>query len=96
MTIAHWGWRSPPRQLVSPQNFDIQRAKPFLAQRDARHILAQFVEIYGVAKSKAVSVEHMLVVDLSTWTLNPRARGYARYGTRRRCRCYRRATTRRS
>src|SRR5690606_23952893 len=31
----------------------------FLAQHHVRYILAQFVDIYGVAKSKAVPVDHL-------------------------------------
>jgi glutamine synthetase len=59
MTIAHWDWRTTPGQLVAPKHLDIQNAKLFLAQHHVRYILAQFVDIYGVAKSKAVPVDHL-------------------------------------
>lgn len=59
MTIAHWDSRNLAGQLVAPQNIDIQTAKLFLAQHHVRYVLAQFVDIYGVAKSKAVPVDHL-------------------------------------
>lgn len=59
MSMAHWNWRNSPGQLVAPQDLDIQKAKLFLAQHQVRYVLAQFVDIYGVAKSKAVPVDHL-------------------------------------
>ena len=37
---------------------NLQEAKSFLEQNDVRYVLAQFVDIHGVAKTKAVPVEH--------------------------------------
>lgn len=36
-----------------------EEAKQFLADNDVRYILAQFVDIHGVAKTKAVPAEHL-------------------------------------
>lgn len=59
MTIARWDWRNSRGQLVSPLNLDIRKAKQSLAQHHVRYVLAQFVDIYGAAKSKAVPGEHV-------------------------------------
>lgn len=59
MSAEHWNWRKSPGQMVAPDNLDLQRAKLFLDQHHVRYILAQFVDIYGVAKSKAVPVSHL-------------------------------------
>jgi len=59
MSAEHWNWRKSPSQMVAPENLDLQRAKLFLDQHHVRYILAQFVDIYGVAKSKAVPVSHL-------------------------------------
>ncbi len=37
---------------------NLQEAKHFLEQNDVRYVLAQFVNIHGVSKTKAVPVEH--------------------------------------
>ncbi len=37
---------------------NLQEAKSFLEQNDVRYVLAQFVNIHGVSKTKAVPVEH--------------------------------------
>lgn len=44
---------------------NLQEAKSFLEQNDVRYVLAQFVNIHGVSKTKAVPVEHfeMVVTD---------------------------------
>ena len=54
----HWTWRRVPGQYATPTNLDVAGAKQFLAQNHIRYVLAQFADIYGVAKSKAVPVEH--------------------------------------
>jgi glutamine synthetase len=41
---------------------DLQEAKRFLELNDVRYVLAQFVNIYGVSKTKAVPVEHFETV----------------------------------
>jgi len=55
----HWSWRRAPSQYTTPSNLDLAGAKQFLAQNHVRYVLAQFVDIYGVAKSKAVPVDHL-------------------------------------
>ena len=55
----HWSWRRTPGQYATPSNIDLAGAKQFLAQNHVRYVLAQFVDIYGVAKSKAVPVDHL-------------------------------------
>lgn len=59
MHADHWSWRKSPGQLATPEGLDLAKAKQFLAQNHIRYVLAQFVDIYGVAKSKAVPVEHL-------------------------------------
>ena len=41
---------------------NLQEAKHFLEQHDVRYLLAQFVNIHGVSKTKAVPVEHFETV----------------------------------
>ena len=41
---------------------NLQEAKDFLEQNDVRYVLAQFVNIHGVSKTKAVPVEHFETV----------------------------------
>ncbi|MDQ4127649.1 MAG: type III glutamate--ammonia ligase [Actinomycetota bacterium] len=41
---------------------NLQEAKAFLQQNDVRYVLAQFVNIHGVSKTKAVPVEHFETV----------------------------------
>jgi len=55
----HWSWRKSPGQFATPEGLDLDKAKQFLAQNHVRYVLAQFVDIYGVAKSKSVPVEHL-------------------------------------
>jgi glutamine synthetase len=55
----HWSWRKAPGQLSTPENLDLDKAKQFLAQNHVRYVLAQFVDIYGVAKSKSVPIDHL-------------------------------------
>jgi glutamine synthetase len=59
MHADHWAWHRKPSQYATPENIDIAGAKQFLAQNHVRYILAQFVDIYGVAKSKSVPVDHL-------------------------------------
>jgi glutamine synthetase len=58
-SLEHWNWRTSPGQQATPENLDIGRAKQFLSQNHVRYVLAQFVDIHGVAKSKAVPVDHL-------------------------------------
>jgi glutamine synthetase len=39
-----------------------ERAENFFKERNIRHVLAQFVDIHGTAKAKAVPVEHLDMV----------------------------------
>ena len=39
-----------------------EQAKVFFEQNDIRYVLAQFVDIHGSAKAKAVPVEHLDMV----------------------------------
>ena len=55
----HWAWRKLPGQFEPPANMSLDVAKQYLAQNQVRFVLAQFVDIYGVAKSKAVPVDHL-------------------------------------
>ncbi|MBA2124757.1 type III glutamate--ammonia ligase [Hyphomicrobium methylovorum] len=57
-SLDHWNWRVSPGQQATPENLTIASAQQFLAQNNIRYVLAQFVDIYGVAKSKAVPVSH--------------------------------------
>ena len=59
MQMDHWAWRRAPGQYATPANINLASAKQFLAQNHVRYLLAQFVDIYGVAKSKAVPVDHL-------------------------------------
>lgn len=59
MQADHWTWRMSPGQFATPDHLDLQKAKQFLAQNHIRYVLGQFVDIYGVAKSKAVPVDHL-------------------------------------
>lgn len=59
-TVAdHWGWRKIPGQLAPPGGMTLEAAQQYLAQNHVRFVLAQFVDIHGVAKSKAVPVDHL-------------------------------------
>jgi glutamine synthetase len=59
MHSDHWALRLSPGQHATPENLDLANAKRFLAQNRVRYVLAQFVDIHGVAKSKAVPVDHL-------------------------------------
>lgn len=59
MHTDHWSWRMSPGQFATPTNLDPASAKQFLMQNHVRYVLAQFVDIYGVAKSKSVPVDHL-------------------------------------
>ena len=39
-----------------------QQAKKFFEEHKTRYVLAQFVDIHGAAKAKAVPVEHLEMV----------------------------------
>lgn len=56
---GHWAWRKAPGSQITPASLTLETARQFLAQNHVRYILAQFVDIYGVAKSKAVPVDHL-------------------------------------
>jgi glutamine synthetase len=59
-TVAdHWGWRKIPGQMAPPEGMTLEAARQYLAQNHVRFVLAQFVDIHGVAKSKAVPVDHL-------------------------------------
>ena len=58
-SLDHWNWRLTPGQQASPEQLDLQKAKQFLTQNHVRYVLAQFVDIHGVAKSKSVPVDHL-------------------------------------
>lgn len=45
--------------LVAPAGLTVPQARQFLAAHGVRYVLAQFVDIHGVAKSKAVPVDHL-------------------------------------
>lgn len=56
---GHWNWRKVPGQFAPPANMTLETARQYLAQNHVRYVLAQFVDIYGVAKSKSVPVDHL-------------------------------------
>lgn len=50
-------------QLPPPLRFDnVQAAQAFLTQQNVSYVLAQFVDIHGVAKAKSVPVAHLNTV----------------------------------
>ncbi|KKW67604.1 glutamine synthetase [Lampropedia cohaerens] len=50
----------PPGQLVQPPQFDnVEAAQAYLQANDIGYVLAQFVDIHGVAKAKSVPVAHL-------------------------------------
>lgn len=66
MNISNsWSGALAPGSLATPKALDVPAAQAFLKQAGVRYILAQFVDLHGVAKSKAVPVEHLedLVTD---------------------------------
>ena len=46
-------------ELAAPKDLNPESAKKFLADKGIKFVLAQFVDIHGVAKSKAVPVSHL-------------------------------------
>lgn len=54
-----------PQSLATPSDLTVETAKQFLGTNGIKYVLAQFVDIHGVAKSKAVPIEHLegLVTD---------------------------------
>ena len=47
-------------ELVPPQRFgSVEEAQRYLKSQDVQYVLAQFVDIHGVAKAKSVPVEHL-------------------------------------
>lgn len=48
-----------PGKLATPRHLTLESAKSFLHSHGVKFVLAQFVDIHGVAKSKAVPVEHL-------------------------------------
>ena len=47
-------------ELVPPQRFgSVEEAQRYLKSQDVQYVLAQFVDIHGAAKAKAVPVEHL-------------------------------------
>ena len=48
-----------PGSLATPENLDLESAQTFLEGVGVRYVLAQFVDLHGVAKSKAVPVQHL-------------------------------------
>ena len=57
--MAHWDWRNSPGQISALQDPDIAKAKQFLDLHHVRYVLAQFVDVYGVGKSKSVPEDHL-------------------------------------
>ncbi|MFD1331229.1 type III glutamate--ammonia ligase [Methylopila musalis] len=55
----HMGIALEPGCMTTPDGVDVAGAKAFLGKNGVRYILAQFVDIHGVAKSKAVPVQHL-------------------------------------
>lgn len=45
--------------LKGPSTRDLTKAKAFLERHSVNYVLAQFIDIHGVAKSKAVPVSHL-------------------------------------
>lgn len=46
-------------ELAAPKGMTAQEAQAFLEKHDVRYVLAQFVDIHGVPKTKAVPAEHL-------------------------------------
>lgn len=50
----------PPGELCAPPRFDaVGQAQQYLRDRGVSYVLAQFVDIHGVAKAKSVPVAHL-------------------------------------
>ncbi|WP_342709824.1 type III glutamate--ammonia ligase [Bradyrhizobium sp. B124] len=54
-----WTGALSPGSLLTPKGVDLAGAQAFLKQAGVRYLLAQFVDLHGVAKSKAVPVQHL-------------------------------------
>ncbi|KAA3451425.1 type III glutamate--ammonia ligase [Mesorhizobium sp. SARCC-RB16n] len=54
-----WTGALSPGCLSTPKELDTAGAQAFLEQAGVRYVLAQFVDLHGVAKSKAVPVQHL-------------------------------------
>ncbi|WFU62725.1 type III glutamate--ammonia ligase [Bradyrhizobium brasilense] len=54
-----WTGAISPGSLATPKELDLAGAQVFLKQAGIRYVLAQFVDLHGVAKSKAVPVQHL-------------------------------------
>ncbi|WP_431798451.1 type III glutamate--ammonia ligase (plasmid) [Cupriavidus metallidurans] len=53
----------PPGELVSPPRFEsVEQAQDYLRAQGVSYVLAQFVDIHGVAKAKSVPVAHLPTV----------------------------------
>ncbi|MFT3803795.1 MAG: type III glutamate--ammonia ligase [Burkholderiaceae bacterium] len=53
----------PDGELASPPRFDtVESAQRYLRERGISYVLAQFVDIHGVAKAKSVPVSHLPTV----------------------------------
>ncbi len=51
---------APPGELVPPPRFDtLEAAQQYLRAQGVSYVLAQFVDIHGVAKAKSVPVAHL-------------------------------------
>lgn len=51
---------APPGELVPPPRFDtLEAAQQYLRAQGVSYVLAQFVDIHGVAKAKSVPVSHL-------------------------------------
>lgn len=54
---------APPGELVPPARFDtVEEAQQYLRAQGVSYVLAQFVDIHGVAKAKSVPVAHLETV----------------------------------
>ncbi len=54
---------APPGELVPPVRFDtVEEAQQYLRAQGVSYVLAQFVDIHGVAKAKSVPVAHLETV----------------------------------
>lgn len=63
---------APPGDLVPATRFEtVQQAQQYLRAQGVAYVLAQFVDIHGVAKAKSVPVSHLDTVLASapvpTW-----------------------------
>jgi glutamine synthetase len=54
-----WVGAMAPGSLATPKDLDLIASQAFLKQAGVRFVLAQFVDVHGVAKSKAVPVQHL-------------------------------------